>query len=132
MTYRDANGHFISKEEAERLNIAGRQESPEIEAEAEAELQAKTGWQNPNARPNQTVFIETGRNNSVEVPVGSPFQPTIERLAEDAHYGGYFRVYVNGTEVVNPEESPATVEADARISITSFDKVGVQSSYKVG
>ena len=49
---------------------------------------------------------------------------TLERLAEDAHYGGYFRIFLNGNEVINPEDSPATVEAGSRIAITAYDKVG--------
>jgi hypothetical protein len=72
----------------------------------------------------QTVFVETGRGNTAEVQVGEPFGSTIEALAEQAHYGGYFRVYLNGDEIVNPADSPATFQPGMRVSITSYDKVG--------
>ena len=71
-----------------------------------------------------TVHIETGRGATVEVPVGSNFKETMERVADGAHYGGYFRVFLNGEELVEPEESPEVIEAGMRIAITSYDKVG--------
>ena len=71
-----------------------------------------------------TVPVDTGRGNVVDVPVGEPFQATLERLADDANYGGFYRVYLNGAEVVDPADSPPTIERDMRIAITSYDKVG--------
>ena len=124
MTYRDANGHFISKAEAERLGIVGKVETPEIEAEAERVLLDREDWHDPNVAAPQTVFIDTGRGGTEQVNVGTPFSGAVERIAESAHYGGYFRVYLNGSEIVNPEDSPETITADMRIAITSYDKVG--------
>lgn len=76
--------------------------------------------------PRQSVFVETGRGQTEEVQVGAPFGPTIEHVAEDAHYGGYFRVFLNGEEILDPAEAPATIEAGMRIALTSYDKVGNQ------
>lgn len=95
----------------------------------EDEEELTPGWAEPRwadtvAHPTGSVFVDTGRGQTTEVPVGSPFGSTIERLAEAAHYGGYFRVFLNGSEVLNPEEAPATIDAGMRITITSFDKVG--------
>ena len=71
-----------------------------------------------------SVNIETGRGQTAEVQVGAPFQETIERVADEAHYGGYFRVFLNGDELLDPNEAPTVVEAGMRIAITSYDKVG--------
>jgi len=71
-----------------------------------------------------SVYVETGRGNTAEVAVGSPFGETIERIADEAHYGGYFKVFLNGDELVNPEDAPEKIEAGMRIAITSYDKVG--------
>ena len=71
-----------------------------------------------------TVHIETGRGLTAEVQAGAPFQETIERVADEAHYGGYFRVFLNGEEIINPDEAPATIEPGMRLAITSYDKVG--------
>lgn len=70
------------------------------------------------------VHIETGRGQTAEVQAGAPFQETIERVADEAHYGGYFRVFLNGEEILDPNEAPAVIEAGMRIAITSYDKVG--------
>jgi len=89
----------------------------------------EAGWRAATgAAPTaNTMFIETGRGNAVEIPVGVPFEETIKRLADEAHYGGFFRVFVNGLEVINPTDAPATIEAGQRIAITAYDKVGVFS-----
>ena len=76
------------------------------------------------ARETQPIFVDTGRGAGVEVQAGAPFAETLERLADEAHYGGYFRVFVNGSEVINPEDAPTTVESGMRIAITAYDKVG--------
>lgn len=76
------------------------------------------------ARDGGSVYIETGRGQTTEVQVGAPFQETIDRVADEAHYGGYFRVFLNGEELLDPADSPATIEAGMRIAITSYDKVG--------
>jgi hypothetical protein len=84
--------------------------------------QQRPRWQGEQAQ--ETVMVETGRGNAVEVPVGAPFEQTITRIAQDAHYGRFFRVYLNGEAVLSPDEAPATIEKDARIAITAYDKAG--------
>lgn len=71
-----------------------------------------------------TVGIDVGRGQAVSAAVGADFVNTVEKIARDAHYGGYFRVFVNGNEVVNPGDSPEKIEEGMRIAITSYDKVG--------
>ena len=101
-----------------------REEEVEGGAEGTGQEQPQTGgWANPQEGAT-VVAVETGRNKSVNVPVGAPFQVTVERIAEQARYGGYFRVFLNGEEIVNVEEAPATIEAGMRIAVTSYDKVG--------
>jgi len=130
MTHRDANGHFISDEEWERQNrtsiaptsqrtsVAEDEDNEPIEGEIVTS--AWGGGQTP-----RTIFIDTGRSGqTAEVRVGDPFQETVKEVSERAHYGGYFRVYLNGTEVVNPEDAPRAIEAGMRISLTPYDKVG--------
>ncbi len=70
------------------------------------------------------VFIDTGRGPQVEVAVGGGFQPTIEQIADQSHYGGAFRVFLNGIEIVDEEDIPAKVEAGMRIALTAYDKPG--------
>lgn len=74
-------------------------------------------------RTDGQVAIDIG-HGIVNVVVGSPFQETVERVAADAHYGGYFRVFLNDHEVIDPSDAPATIDAGMRIAITSYDKVG--------
>lgn len=71
-----------------------------------------------------SISIETGRGNAVLVDVGAPFMETIERQAQEANYGGYFRVFLNGQEIIEPTDSPEFIESGQRIAITSYDKVG--------
>lgn len=71
-----------------------------------------------------TVEIVTGRGQTKEVPKGAPFGETIEKLADEASYGGYFRVFLNGEELIDPNDAPATIEEGMRIAICSYDKVG--------
>jgi hypothetical protein len=131
--YRDSQGHFCSREEAIRQGTIREDGSP-IEAE-EAPQGGATPAENASPRegewggtrtqqPVATIPIDTGRGQVVEVPVGAPFSETIERVADEAHYGGYFRVFLNGSELVDPEEAPEKIEASQRIAITSYDKVG--------
>ena len=132
MPYRDERGHFISREEAERRGLVGREttpaptpaDTPEPDEPDEGVWTPPPRWAEQAAHPQGSVFIETGRGQTAEVQVGAPFQETIERVAEDAHYGGFFRVYLNGEEIVRPNEAPATIEAGQRITLTSYDKVG--------
>ena len=82
-------------------------------------------WADHAAHPEESVFVETGRGQTIEVQVGAPFAETIEHLADEAHYGGFFRVFLNGEELLEPEESPATIEPRMRIAITSYDKAAI-------
>ena len=75
-------------------------------------------------REGGTVSVDVGRGAVVDVAVGSPLVNTLEELARNAHYGGFFRVFINGSEMVNPEDAPDNIEAGMRIAITSYDKVG--------
>jgi len=101
------------------------EERLEDEVEEGGGEEEERGW-TAGRLETQTVPVDTGRGQVVEVPAGSAFVPTLERLAEEAHYGGYFRIFVNGNEVVNPEDSPDTLEPGMRVAITSYDKVGLQ------
>ena len=133
MPYRDEHGHFISAEEAQSRGLIPATSRPgeaipeviEVAATDTQPAQRLTWVDEQALTQRSTVFIDTGRGQSKEVPVGSPFQPTIEAIAEEAHYGGYFRVFLNGSEVVNPGDAPATIEAGQRISLAAYDKVGL-------
>ncbi len=76
-------------------------------------------------RETSTVYVETGRNKSVSVAVGSPFVETITRIAKQANYGDSCRVFLNGEEVINPAEMAGrTIEAGMRIALATYDKPG--------
>ena len=83
------------------------------------------GWGEGNQPGAAVVHIETGRGQSVEMPVGASFEESINRVAEEAHYGNYFRVFLNGEELLNPEEAPQVIEEGMRIALTTYDKVGI-------
>lgn len=80
--------------------------------------------------PIPVVMVETGRNNSVAVPVRqadgtpTPFGETVAAIAEEANYGGYYRVFLNGQELLLESDAPDNIEEGQRIGITSYDKVG--------
>ena len=76
-------------------------------------------------RDTGTVSVDVGRGQAVEVGVGEPFVNTLEELARAANYGGYYKVFLNGSEVVNPADAPESIESGMRIAITSYDKVGL-------
>lgn len=112
------------------------QEEQEVEV-VEAEVVEETGTDvvplNLEPRPEgfgnvptttERVHIETGRGQTAEAQVGQPFTETIERVADQANYGGYFRVFLNGEEVLEPTQAPEFIEPGQRIAITSYDKVG--------
>ena len=80
----------------------------------------QTGWGSMTTE----LSVDTGRGNSAPATIGSNFRSEIERIAEAASYGGFFKVFLNGHEVVNPEDAPELIEAGQRIAITSYDKVG--------
>jgi len=76
-------------------------------------------------RPEDHVMVDVGRGGTVvRVNAGSEFVPTLERLADEYNYGGFYRVFLNGSEVLDPGDSPETIEAGMRIAITPYDKVG--------
>jgi hypothetical protein len=68
--------------------------------------------------------VETGRGQSVPIQPGQPFIETVEHIADEAHYGGYFRVFLNSEEIVDPATAPETFQPGMRVTITPFDKVG--------
>ena len=70
------------------------------------------------------VGVDIGRGRSASVNVGADFVNTLEQLARDAHYGGCFKVFLDGKEIINPADAPAKFEAGMRVAITSYDKVG--------
>ena len=107
-------------EEVRGEEEGGIEEGGEEVAEEPRELR---GWA-PQTPVGGSVFIETGRGQTAEVRIGTPFTEAIERVADEAHYGGYFRVFLNGEELIDPEESPETIELGMRIVLTSYDKVG--------
>ena len=79
------------------------------------------------------VSVDVGRGQNVEVPAGSDFVNTVEQLARDAHYGGFYKVFIAEgdapmREVVKPSDAPETIEVGMRIAITSYDKVGFWGS----
>jgi len=124
MPYRDEHGHFISEEEARRSGLIPDQANipnqiPEDEVEGQVQPQFGA-----NQRAGAPIYVDIGRGQTAEVQAGDPFVPTLDRLAEEAHYGGYFRVFLNGSEVVDPADAPATIEPGMRLAITSYDKVG--------
>jgi len=126
--YRDEHGHFISEEEARERGLI-EEEAEEAEEEEEEEEEEdmdtiRTRIHDQATRPTGTVFVDVGRGEPVEVLVGTPFVETLDRLAEQAHYGGDYRVFLNGSEVLYVEEAPATIEAGMRLAITSYDKPG--------
>jgi hypothetical protein len=85
----------------------------------------QNGWPAYNLIPAEQVYVETGRNTPpVPVPAGAPFSDSVNRIAEQANYGGYFRVFLNGSEIVDPNQAPPTVQPGMRIVLTAFDKVG--------
>jgi len=88
-----------------------RQASPEVFGEPD--------------RNTGNVSVDVGRGQGVMVPVGADFVNTLESLAREANYGGFFKIYLNGDEIIDPKDAPATIQADMRIAIRSYDKVGV-------
>ena len=80
-------------------------------------------------RGKGTVPIDVGHGQMVEVKAGSDFVNTIEQVARDYNYGGYFKVFLaqNGgdmREIINPADAPDKLQAGMRLAITSYDKVG--------
>ena len=88
------------------------------------EVRAVTGWQGRSASESEPIYVETGRGQSVPVNPGEPFTATIERIADEAHYGGYFRVHLNGEEILEPGEAPETFQPGMRVNVSPYDKVG--------
>ena len=113
-----------------RVDESIRREATTEEQDREADGLGDNGEERPpgwsrDTQPSPTVHVDMGRGQTVPVEAGAPFASTLERLADEAHYGGYFRVFLNGSEVINPEDAPANIEAGMRIAVTSYDKVGL-------
>lgn len=112
------------EEEEEEQDIEEIEETPRGWTPGEGALDAA-----------EVIYIDTGRGGTAEAQVGAPFVETIERVADEFHYGGFFRVFLNGEEQLespwlneehtelNPDY-PDTIESGMRIAITSYDKVG--------
>lgn len=113
----------IDAQPAIEPDTGGGFEEEDEDTLGEGEPEPRHEWA-ADQRPAQPIFVDTGRGAAVEVAPGSPFVTTLERLADEHNYGGYFRIFLNGNEVVNPENSPETIEPGMRIAITSYDKVG--------
>ena len=130
MPYRDEHGHFINEEEARARGLADKpeemdeEEEGELEDEGEEESTPRTPLAARATRQVGSVFVDVGRGDPIEVQTGSPFIETLDRLAEQAHYGGDYRVFLNGSEVLYIEEAPATIEDGMRLAITSYAKPG--------
>jgi hypothetical protein len=124
MPYRDEHGHFISREEAERRGLIPGVEAGTVEETEPEEDTIVSDVFGEAAREGNTVPVDVGRGQVINVRVGSPFVATLEELAERANYGGFFRIYLNGSEIPEPSDAPATIESGMRIAITSYDKVG--------
>lgn len=81
-------------------------------------------------RREGVVMVETGRNKAVPAPVGANLDDTIDQIAERANYGGDYRVFINGSEILSAEEYPRdmngnqVIQAGMRIAISSYDKPG--------
>jgi len=128
MPYRDEHGHFISEEEARAKGLIDEEEDEEDEGELEDVGEEESTPRTPLAaratRQAGSVFVDVGRGDPIEVQTGSPFVETLDRLAGLAHYGGDYRVFLNGSEILYIEEAPATIEDGMRLAITSYDKPG--------
>jgi len=125
LTFRDAQGHFISREEYERRQAAVSEEEQVVqEPEEPGEFEEAPGGWGAEIAVGGSVYIETGRGQTAQVQAGTPFKEAIERVADEFHYGGYFRVFLNGSEIVDPDDAPQTIEPGMRIALTSYDKVG--------
>jgi len=77
------------------------------------------------------VMVETGRGNAIAVDIGAPVEETLDRIANQCNYGGDYRVFLQGTELLEPGEIPfdpqthrQTFQAGQRWSITAYDKPG--------
>ena len=100
------------------------EEPEEVMDEGEGEWTPPARWATPERTAGQPIFVDVGRGQTIQVNAGDPFEATLTRLADEAHYGGFYRVYMNGSEIINPENSPATIEPGMRLAITAYDKVG--------
>jgi len=76
------------------------------------------------------VRITTPRGYA-EVEAGAPFAETVKRVADEKEVGARdseghrnFRVILGGTEIVDPEQAPATIEEGAELVLFPFDKAG--------
>jgi len=116
-----------------------REELREDEEEAvEGEvLPAISTFRDTSHRRPEVVMVETGRGMAVQAQVGVPFESTIDAIAERANYGGDYRVFINGSEILSPTEIPLdasgqpNIQAGQRIAITAYDKPGAMTCWSV-
>lgn len=111
-----------------RRNNSQNNDTEDDDNYQEVDPEPAGGWTRPDHTPAGQVIIETGRGNSVNIDAGEPFQATIERIADEANYGGYFRVFLNGEEIVDPTTAPRTLEEGMRVTLTPYDKVGTDDA----
>ena len=111
-------------DDEERDELELEDEEPEEVVGEDEEWTPPARWATPERTAGQPIFVDVGRGQAVPVNEGDPFEATLTRLADEAHYGGFYRVYLNGSEIINPEDSPATIEPGMRVAITAYDKVG--------
>ena len=109
MTYKD--------EELEEEESGRSRELEESEDEVET---PPTPW----GEGIEAIKVETGRGEAVDVAAGSPFVETIHRIAVQANYGRFFRVFLNGVELLDTADAPQLIEPGMRIAVTPYDKVG--------
>ncbi len=140
MAYRDKNGHFIPEDEARRQGLTDEPDQGIVEGEFTEEEDAGETMEDrgvavttpifgaaARARTQEAgiVYVVTDKGQSVEAHAGDPFVPTIERIADEAHYGGDFRVFLNGNEILEQGASPGTIQLGQRIRIVAYDKPGL-------
>ena len=121
MPYRDEHGHFISEEEARERGLV--EAVDDSEAEEAPDEAAPRVWGAAQA-PTEDVHIQTATGASIPVPAGSPFAETLDRVGNDL-YHGYFRVFLNGQEILEEKDAPSVIEPGMRIVLTPYDKVGI-------
>ena len=62
--------------------------------------------------------------NGVSVPAGTPFREAVIEAAIAQGYTGAVRVYLNGVELVNPNDAPEVLAPGDAVTTTPFDKAG--------
>ena len=71
------------------------------------------------------VAVDTGGRIAVRIAVGSNFAEEVQRVANEANFGGFYKVYLNDSELEHIEDAPEKVEPGMRIAIAPYDKAGI-------